>query len=204
MRFLFGTGRADILDARLNDNYTMFGGAGGDTLYGSNYGDVLYGEDGSDKIFGYGGGDRIDAGAGFDLVRGGGGNDRILGGGGDDELYGDDGHDTLKGGAGLDDLFGGTGEDVLDGGKDSDLLEGGGGDDVFIFKLGYGFDIITDFTFDQDQIYIDVRGFRDFRDLKSAMHVDGTDTVIDFGGGDSLVIENTRPNQFEPRDFVII
>ncbi len=204
MRVLFGTARADILEARLNDNYTMFGGGGGDTLYGSNYGDELYGETGADQIFGYFGNDRIDAGSGFDLVRGGGGHDRIDGGGGDDSLYGDSGHDTLKGGAGLDDLYGGTGEDILDGGKGSDFLEGGGSEDIFVYKLGYGFDIVSDFTFDADRISIDVRGIRGFQGLKLNMEADGTDTVIDFGNGDSLVIENTKPNQFEQHDFIIL
>lgn len=204
MRVLFGTPRADILEARQNDNYTMFADAGDDTLYGSNYGDVLNGESGADQIFGYSGNDRIDGGKGFDLVRGGAGNDRINGDGGDDTLYGDGGHDTLKGGGGLDDLYGGKGEDILDGGKGSDFLEGGSGEDIFVYKLGYGFDIVSDFTFDVDRFSIDVRGFRSFQSIRNHMHQDGTDTVIDFGNGDSLVIENTRPNQFETQDFIIL
>jgi serralysin len=203
MRFLYGFSGPDLLEARLYDNYTMYGRAGADKLYGSVFWDSLNGGGGNDQIYGYGGADRIDAGAGFDLVRGGSGNDRIIGGLGDDELYGDDGHDTLKGGSGLDDLFGGAGEDIVDGQGGSDYLEGNAGEDIFIYKLGYGFDIVGDFTFDTDQIYVDVRGIRSFQDLKLQMHADGADTVIDFGGADSLVIANTRPNQFEPIDFVI-
>lgn len=43
-----------------------------------------------------------------------------------------------------DTLKGGNGNDTLIGGKDDDILQGGNGDDTYIYKLGDGFDSITD------------------------------------------------------------
>jgi len=64
-----------------------------------------------------------------------GGNDGINGASGNDELYGEDGNDTI---------YGNDGDDVLDGGTGDDSLNGGNGDDTYIFKAGYGKDIIND------------------------------------------------------------
>ncbi|MBO5426573.1 MAG: DUF2974 domain-containing protein [Lachnospiraceae bacterium] len=63
------------------------------------------------------------------------GNDHLTGGIGNDILYGGEGNDTLNGQAGNDILFGENGNDIL---------YGGIGDDTYIFKAGYGQDVITD------------------------------------------------------------
>lgn len=68
----------------------------------------------------------------------------LHGAGGDDTLNGGTGADALYGDAGNDMLYGNDGSDVLDGGAGSDTLNGGIGEDTYVFKTGYGVDMITD------------------------------------------------------------
>src|SRR5262245_1107294 len=46
---------------------------------------------------------------------------------------------------GNDTLTGNDGSNLLDGGAGNDILIGGGGKDLFVYKLGYGADVIFDF-----------------------------------------------------------
>ena len=111
--------------------------------------------------------------------------------------------DAVDGGAGKDRLAGGSGGDVLAGGADHDRLTGHGGRDLFVFKFSDGADTITDFKHQQhDQIELD--GFSNagkFSDLASLMHQDGKDTVIDFGGGDVLMLHNVEADHLAKGDF---
>lgn len=117
----------------------------------------------NDRLYGYSTSDTLSAGLGDDQVRGGAGNDVLNGGGGEDRLYGDDGDDTLNGdaqddwlsggvgadlisgAAGNDFLDGGVGNDVLDGGVGNDFLTGDLGNDTYVFKAGYGKDVINSY-----------------------------------------------------------
>lgn len=74
--------------------------------------------------------------AGDDYIKAGPGDDNVRGNNGDDRLYLQDGND--KG-------FGGRGDDYIDSGRGNDVQTGGPGSDTFVFKHGYGKDIITDF-----------------------------------------------------------
>ncbi|MGK7889116.1 MAG: hypothetical protein AB4042_07255, partial [Leptolyngbyaceae cyanobacterium] len=106
--------------------------------------------------------------AGPDFLEGGLGDDVLDGGDDYDALYGDGGNDTLKGGSGIDQLLGGSGNDVLDGGVGDDELTGGygidtltggeGADKFIVRKPQEGFDIITDFS-SEDEIFINPAGF---------------------------------------------
>ena len=58
--------------------------------------------------------------------------------------YGDDSDNNFKSGSGRDHLYGGGGNDVLDGGKGDDYLQGDHGDDTYIFRSGYGNDVISE------------------------------------------------------------
>jgi Ca2+-binding RTX toxin-like protein len=56
-------------------------------------------------------------------------------------------------------LLGSSGNDKLDGGLGNDTLTGGAGQDAFVFKKGYGADVITDFRAQgagQDVLALDI------------------------------------------------
>lgn len=108
-----------------------------------------------------------------------------------DTVNAGDGDDIVHGGYGNDTLNGENGNDTLAGGADSDVLTGGAGADTFIFKLGDGADTITDLSLATAGEHISVGAFAgvdDFSDLAALMSQVGADTVIDFGGGDTLTL----------------
>lgn len=184
---LYGDDGNDKADGGNGDDF-IDGGAGNDTLNGGNGEDVIFGGDGNDDInggnnsdvlFGEGGNDRLDGGNGGDLLDGGDGNDQLSGGNDNDTLYGGAGSDELSGGNGVDTLIGGTGNDIL---------SGGNGGDFFIFNLGDGQDIITDFKANQDLIDLSSTGlgWSDL-DTNSNGKLDAGDSYISISGGDTFI-----------------
>ena len=88
------------------------------------------------SITGGAGGDTITAGGGVDTISGGAGADSITGGSGTDSLVGGAGADTIAGGTGADTITGGTGDDSITGaGADTFVLAGtaAGGRDSITF-----------------------------------------------------------------------
>lgn len=221
MQFRYGTNYNDEIRANLPDSFTIYGYGGHDTLIGREFDDRIFGGDGDDAIIGDLGNDSLYGGNGFDTIEGGGGNDLLLGGSGDDDLYGDTGNDLLKGesgwdymvgGRGNDTLIGGSGGDFLAGGDGNDVLDGGFGDDDLFGNAGFdefrfadngGFDIITGFQLGTDQIRFDLAGISDFNDVMDFAYRDHGDTVFDFGQ-EILLVENIRPGQFDPSDFIFV
>jgi glucose/arabinose dehydrogenase len=117
-----------------------------------------------------------------------------------------DGGDWLVGLGGNDRLFGGGGNDVLDGGTGADFLNGGAGDDRFTYRPGDGADLIFGFAAgagSEDRInlsaFASVTSFGAV--LAHATQV-GADTVIDFGGGDTLTLRNVVRGALSADDFV--
>lgn len=128
-------------------------------LIGSNYGDTLIGDEQDNTIIGGAGNDTLSGGGGNNVLDGGGGVNTVsyagspggvtvdLSAGTASNGYG--GTDTLAniqnvtGSAGNDAIFGDSGNNVLDGGGGNDMLVGGGGSDTYIFKAGYGQDVIV-------------------------------------------------------------
>lgn len=131
-------------------------------LTGSNYGDTLIGDEQDNTIIGGAGNDTLSGGGGNNVLNGGGGVNTVsyagspgsvtvdLSAGTASNGYG--GTDTLAniqnviGSAGNDAIFGNSGNNVLDGGGGSDMLVGGGGSDTYVFKVGYGQDVIVNGT----------------------------------------------------------
>lgn len=74
------------------------------------------------------------------------GNDVLTGGSGNDELNGDYGDDTLNGGTGVgdDDLNGGADDDILWGKGGQDYLRGGLGNDLYMYDVNDGHDILKE------------------------------------------------------------
>jgi hypothetical protein len=108
---------------------------------------------------------------------------------------------VLSGAGGTDYVVGDDGDDILSGGIGNDLLEGGAGKDRFIFRPGYGSDYVADFATED---IVDLTGLGAVRTLAAlllrATQVDN-DTVIDFGNGDILTLQNTSRASLVDDDF---
>ena len=149
-----GTDRDDFITGTIN-NDTLLGGNGNNQLGGGAGNDELFGLKGNDQLYGNSG------------------NDTLRGGDGNDQLYGNSGYDTLIGGAG-DDLLVGVDRFAQNAGQgEIDILTGSAGRDRFVLgtnnqvfydddKLSNpvtdGYARITDFTLDQDIIWL-AQGF---------------------------------------------
>ena len=180
---LTGNGGDNILAGNLG-NDTLTGGAGNDSLYG----------DGTFTTFTPGGQAtgpiRLvgDATTEFGGIAG---NDTLNGGDGDDFLYGGGGNDTLKGDKGNDSLFGGAGNDSLVGGQ---------GNDRYVIEANSGADTITGFTH-VDRIVFDASsGVTSFGQL-TLTATGGTNTLVTWGNGNSILIEGFRPRDITAADF---
>lgn len=185
---IYTAGGNDIVDAGAG-NDTVYLWDGNDLARGGANNDSLYGEAGNDKLWGQQGRDYLDGGAGNDVLRGGGGRDQLFGGDGNDKLIGGGGHDILAGGDGV------------------DILRGGGGRDTFMFSVGDDQDTIQDFDNTRDTIELDASFFNldpndvTFSDVSNIASQVGSDTVLDFGNGDTLTLENVQVSTLAFDDF---
>jgi len=168
-----------------------------DRVFGSNANDRISANgDDAIKLHGRSGNDSLEGGAGADLLSGGQGHDRLLGGGGDDRLAGHDGNDRLIGGEGNDRLIAGAGDDRLIGNEGNDRLFGQSGADSFVFRKGFDRDTVFDFEGGTDRLLLDDNLWTGT--LSKAEVLDtygretGTATVLDFGGGDIVRINNVQ------------
>ncbi len=215
---LTGGDGADILKGK-DGNNALYGGTGDDRLFGSDTGnDSMLGEDGSDILIGLGGIDLLNGGNGQDFLYGGLGTDILIGGADDDRIRGNRDNDLMIGGTGSDSLFGGanadtlqggddkdyllgeSGNDRLDGGLGNDKLSGGSGTDVFVFKPGYGFDLVNDFEDGVDVFDLTDFAFTNMSDLY--LSETGSAVRISFGNGDVLYVDNTSLTNFQDADFL--
>lgn len=104
-------------------------------------------------------------------------------------------NDTIVSQLGSNDtIFGGKGNDRITGGAGDDILSGGEGRDTFIFRPGFGSDVITDFTTvggDRDMIVLSGL-FADAADLDAHMTQVGSDVVISVSQSDQIVLSNVE------------
>ena len=181
-----GNQGADVVQGNMG-NDTVYGGQGDDTVYGGQGDDQVWGDIGNDSVFGNLGADTLDGGDGDDTVQGNQANDLVQGGAGNDLVYGGQGNDTVGGGLGNDRLFGDLGDDVLSGGLGNDTMTGGAGADTFVFAKGDGADLITDFNRNEGD-HVQLSGPHG---AYAATQV-WADTVVDFGGGEMIVLANVQ------------
>lgn len=177
----------DILSGG-DGNDSLSGDAGDDTVAGKDGDDELSGGDGNDLVEGGGGNDTMKGDQGDDLLNGRQGDDRMLGGNGSDELNGASGNDTLKGLNGDDLIRAGEGEDVVYGGDGNDTVRGGDDADTFVFSSGT--DLVVDFEAGIDTLLIDSALLSDLNDLASFVDAGADDLTLDFGGGNTLILQN--------------
>jgi len=103
-------------------------------------------------------------------------------------------------------ITGNAGNNVLDGGKGNDALVGGGGNDTFVISLGNGFDIIRDFAATgsgADIVRLNGFAVTSFADLAKYMAQVGSDTVLDFGNGDGVVLQGVAMADLTANNFQI-
>lgn len=212
---------ADVIDGRDSDGLVAHGRGGDDSITGSDFGDdILFGYHDNDTLDGLDGYDTLYGGSGDDVLRGGQGDDKLLGNRGNDTLEGDTGADDLRGGAGddvlqggaeNDFLFGENGEDTLHGGTGNDVMTGGfgagvldGRADVFVFASAAqgsgGADRIKDFEDGLDSLDLTAFGFATFSEIGDLASDTASGMQIDFGGGDTLLLEGVLKADFDGSD----
>ena len=88
-------------------------------------------------------------------------------------------------------IIGNSGANRLDGEGGDDLLRGLGGNDVFVFAENYDNDTINGFQDNVDEIDLTDFNFANVAAATSSAIQVGSDVAFNFGGGDTLVVENT-------------
>lgn len=213
---LLGSDHADRLTGDDGVN-RLNGGAGDDTLDGGAGNDRLVGGLGADTFIGGLGNDTVDygdaeGGVVVSLLSGGTGGEAagdtfdgveaLQGSDFADTLEGDGSNNRLTGGAGGDILLGGAGNDTLVGALGADELTGGAGDDVFLFTLNFGDDLITDFEAGAgrtDRIWLRDMGLA-FADLDLADTDDGALLRV---GDDTLTLAGLLMGDLVEDDFIL-
>ena len=122
----------------------------------------------------------------------------------DDTLTGNTAANVLIGGTGNDALNGGAGADTLVGGTGNDNLTGGTSADTFVYATGGGSDFVSDFNRGQgDRIDVtDVSGIYSLADIQSRASTQGSNTLIDFGNGDTITLANIAVGSLVASDFI--
>ena len=153
-----GLGGDDLIDAGGGDD-DIYGGSGADQMYGSAGDDVFYisGGEGGDSVFGGEGADFLSFdsslnGISVNLAQGvaTGADVGIIAISSIEFVETNVGDDTLIGSDGDDWLSGYLGNDILRGGLGADELHGGEGDDIYVFNLGDGTDLIEEWGEESD------------------------------------------------------
>jgi Ca2+-binding RTX toxin-like protein len=206
---------------------TLLGGAGNDTLIGWTGADMMDGGEDSD-LYMVDARDRVmDSGtSGYDRAQvyeetdvaldlsGWRGVERVNGFTGNDTLdastwtnsiflFGERGNDLLRGGAGNDTLVGGPGNDTLIGGPGNDYLVGDWGADHFVFRAGFGRDVIDRFEHRQDRIdFSSHDGLRSFADLLITQHRGDTLIRTAADSPDLLILAGFDASRLTADDFL--
>lgn len=134
-----------------------------------------------------------------DQITGGTGKDKFYGDAGNDELNGGNGKDYLNGGAGEDTINGGGGKDTIDGGRENDILTGGAGNDNYLFNIGDGDDLITDFDPQKDTIQFNSPEitFDNLSFTQSSLGV-----VVSYSPNDSILLADITLQNITEDDFI--
>ena len=123
-------------------------------------------------------------------------------------IGGKEGNDTINGSAGSETIYGGTGNDIINGENGNDILigqegndklSGGAGNDVYVFKKGYGQDVIDNYYYhgnseNADNDVLEVNGIN-----KSQVNLnkEGNDLIISIKGTeDKVTIRNHYSSEY--------
>jgi Ca2+-binding RTX toxin-like protein len=204
----------------------IWGGGGNETITGREGSDTLHGEAGNDTLLGGADSDVLIGGIGADTLGGGSQDDLVDYSASDAGVTvnlqtgsGTGGHaqgDVLVSiedviGSAFDDVIVGKNnvwDNVFDGRGGNDTYTGGLGNDVFVFRASSGADTVTDFSAaaasnnDAVQLVGFGAAFDSFAEVIAAASQVGADTVIDFGGGQTLTLQNTTLASLAAGDFI--
>ncbi|MGT2504177.1 VCBS domain-containing protein [Bradyrhizobium guangxiense] len=186
---------ADSYDASGFSGFNSFqGNAGNDTITGNGATQIQYNN--------ATGGVNVNLAAGTASGDGSVGTDTITGG--VNNVLGSNFGDTITGSAGADFLNGNGGNDTINGGGGNDNLNGGFGADTFVYADGGGADFVSDFNRGQgDRINVTgVTGIFSLADIQAHATQQGANTVIDFGGGNTITLANIAVGSLVATDFV--
>ena len=208
-------------------NNTITGTAASDRIDGQGGNDAINGGDGNDILIGGAGNDIVHGGNGNDTIIAipNDGNDTYTGDAGTDTYDASlitaavtvdlragtakgsqIGSDTLSsienviGGSSSDTLAGDDNANRLDGGAGNDILTGRGGTDTFVFKSGFGKDVITDFAVagaQHDVIEFSTSMFADWNALQSHItdSANGAGAVITLDTNDTITLTGVTKAQ---------
>ena len=109
--------------------------------------------------------------------------------------------ENAVGGSGNDTIIGNSANNMLTGGGGNDTLTGGAGNDTFVYTTGA--DTITDFS-SVDKI--DLRSFTSLHGLSDVLALatqSGANTVINFGSGNTLTLQNVAKSSLVSSEFLL-
>jgi Ca2+-binding RTX toxin-like protein len=109
-----------------------------------------------------------------------------------------------RGTAGNDTISGSSWNDTIAGGLGNDVLSGAAGNDTFVFRVGLGQDIITDFAAGQD--FLEFRGgiFADAAAAVASATASGNNTMIVIDADNGILLQNVALANLHAEDFHIV
>jgi Ca2+-binding RTX toxin-like protein len=113
------------------------------------------------------------------------------------------GTDTIIGNSANNVLTAGSGTDTLEGGGGSDTLVGGSGKDTFIFSSTDGTDTIVNFTHRDIVSLNGIEGVSTFADVLSDASQVGSNTVLNFGPGETITLQGVSLSSLSSSEFQI-
>ena len=186
---------------------TLIGEAGVDVISGSAFNDYVYFDgfdfinagNGYDALFYYQGAGQALANLNLNVAAA--NAEYVIAGGGNDNLFANTSTVAVA-------LIGGAGNDTLTGGNGSDYLYGDSGagnigNDVFVVTLGAQTDVALDFANGADRLNVHATGLTTFAQVQAAASAYGPgSTLLDFGGGNKMVLYNFALGNLDASDII--
>jgi hypothetical protein len=193
---IIGTGGTAVVFFGGNDTYDGSGG----TVIGTVFGDA-----GSDTFLSGAGNETFDGGTGVDTVSYIAATGPVIVALAAGAATGH-GSDTLLN---IENARGGAFADTFIGNGSANVFSGGGGDDTFVVAPGGGADRVLGFVagFVNPDDRIDARAFADISSLDAFLALSAqvaADTVVNFGGGDTLTLSNVTLTNLVDRDLILV
>lgn len=108
--------------------------------------------------------------------------------------------DLLIGSEFKDKINGWEGDDLIWGHKDKDKIWGGPGNDTFYYVEGDGKDRYKDYSKKKDSFVFDRDLVRNLNKLKKVAEQKKNKVIVDFGGGDKVIIDDIKLKKFLKSD----